>query len=245
VVSWPAQKRPRLEPKFEEDQVYAADVLLRAAGQEEMEHRMKRIAYIFLAEIVLGGMLVTLAAAQSEPLGDYARSIRKDDKKEVGKKYDNDNLPTNDKISIVGTAPATPEDANPGSGSDSGAAKTGDSTTPATSDTQAPDTAKKADGADAAKADDQWKQKFADQKSKVDLLSRELDVAQREYRLRAAAFYADAGARLRNQGSWDKEDAQYKQQIAQKQKAVDDAKKALDNLKEQGRKSGVPARDRE
>lgn len=41
------------------------------------------------------------------------------------------------------------------------------------------------------------------------------------------------------------EDAQYKQQIAQKQKAVDDAKKALDNLKEQGRKSGVPARDRE
>ena len=66
---------------------------------------MKRIAYIFLAEIVLGGMLVTLAAAQSEPLGDYARSIRKDDKKEVGKKYDNDNLPTNDKISIVGTAP--------------------------------------------------------------------------------------------------------------------------------------------
>ena len=70
-------------------------------------------------------------------------------------------------------------------------------------------------------------------------------MTQREYRLRAAAFYADAGNRLRNQGSWDKEDAQYKQQIAQKQKAVDDAKKAVDNLKEQGRKSGVPARDRE
>jgi len=70
-------------------------------------------------------------------------------------------------------------------------------------------------------------------------------VAQREYRLRAAAFYADAGARLRNQGSWDKEDAQYKQQLAQKQKAVDDAKKALDDMKELGRKSGVPPRDRE
>jgi len=70
-------------------------------------------------------------------------------------------------------------------------------------------------------------------------------VAQREYRLRAAAFYADAGSRLRNQGSWDKEDAQYKQQIAQKQKALDDAKKALDDMKEQGRKAGVPARDRQ
>ena len=207
---------------------------------------MKRIAYIFLAEIVLGGMLVTLAGAQSQPLGDYARSIRKDDKKEVGKKYDNDNLPTNDKISIVGTAPATQEDANPGSASQSGAAKTEDSSAAATPpDSQAQDTAKKADSASAAKPDDQWKQKFAEQKSKVDLLTRELDVAQREYRLRAAAFYADAGARLRNQGSWDKEDAQYKQQLAQKQKAVDDAKKALDDLKEQGRKSGVSARDRE
>ena len=64
---------------------------------------MKRIAYVFLAVVVLTGMLVTMAAAQSEPLGDYARSIRKDDKKEVGKKYDNDNLPTSDKISVVGT----------------------------------------------------------------------------------------------------------------------------------------------
>ena len=44
---------------------------------------MKRIAYVFLAVVVLTGMLVTMAAAQSEPLGDYARSIRKDDKKEV------------------------------------------------------------------------------------------------------------------------------------------------------------------
>ena len=68
---------------------------------------------------------------------------------------------------------------------------------------------------------------------------------QREYRLRAAAFYADAGNRLRNQGSWDKEDAQYKQQVAQKQNAVDDAKKALDDLKEQARKAGVPPRVRE
>ena len=68
---------------------------------------------------------------------------------------------------------------------------------------------------------------------------------QREYRLRAAAFYADAGNRLRNAGAWDKEDAQYKQQIADKQKAVNDAKQALDNLQEQARKSGVPSSVRE
>jgi len=212
-----------------------------------MEHHMKRIAYVFLAEIVLTGMLVTLAGAQSEPLGDYARAVRKGDKKEVGKKYDNDNLPTGDKISIVGNATesTSPEDANPGSTSDASSAKPEDSSTAVKPQSQAQDGTKKADGADAQKSTDQWKQKFAEQKSKIDLLTRELDVAQREYRLRAAAFYADAGSRLRNQGSWDKEDAQYKQQIAQKQKAVDDAKKALDDMKEQGRKAGVPAGDRQ
>jgi hypothetical protein len=94
---------------------------------------------------------------------------------------------------------------------------------------------------DRQKAYDEWQKKIATQKNQVDLLARELDVAQREYRLRAAAFYADAGNRLRNAGSWDKEDAQYKQQIAQKQKSVDAAKQQLSDLQEQARKSGVPS----
>ncbi len=131
-----------------------------------------------------------------------------------------------------------PEDANPAP--DANAAKPEDgAATPESKD------AKKDDAADAQKVNDQWKQKIADQQGKIDLLSRELDVTQREYRLRAAAFYADAGNRLRGSATWDKEDAQYKQQIAQKQKAVDDAKKALDDLKEQARKAGVPAKLRE
>jgi len=204
---------------------------------------MKRTGYVFLAAIVLTGVLATLAGAQSQPLGDYARAVRKEEKKESGKKYDNDNLPKTDNISVVGNASdsAGAEDANPGLPAD---AKPGDSSTAVTPDAQPQDT-KKAESDDAQKANDEWKKKFAEQKAQVDLLSRELDVAQREYRLRAAAFYADAGNRLRNQGSWDKEDAQYKQQIAQKQKAVDDAKKALDNMKEQGRKAGISPRDRE
>jgi len=206
---------------------------------------MKRIGYAFLAEVVVAGMMVMPAAAQSQPLGDYARAVRKEEKKESVKKYDNDNLPTNDKISIVGNAtePADAQasskepssEANPGQGA-------GASTTP---EAQPQDTTKKADSSDSQKANDEWKQKLTDQKSKVDLLARELDVAQREYRLRAAAFYADAGNRLRNQGSWDKEDAQYKKDLAQKQKALDDAKKGLDDMREQARKAGVPARVRE
>ena len=203
---------------------------------------MKRIAYVFLAAIVLTGMLVTVSGAQSEPLGDYARSVRKEDKPAASaKKYDNDNLPTSDNISVVGNATdsAGPEDANPAP--DTNAAKPEDgATTPGMQD--AP---KKTDAADAQKVNDEWKKKIDDQQGKVDLSSRELDVTQREYRLRAAAFYADAGNRLRNQGSWDKEDAQYKQDVAKKQKAVDDAKKALDDMKEQARKAGVPAKLRQ
>ena len=64
---------------------------------------------------------------------------------------------------------------------------------------------------------------------------------QREYQIRAAAMYADAGNRMRNSGDWDKQDAQYKQQIADKQKALDDAKQKLEDMQEDARKAGVPA----
>jgi hypothetical protein len=204
---------------------------------------MKRTAYVFLAEAVLAGTLVTLAGAQSQPLGDYARSIRKDDKPAAAKKYDNDNLPTSDKISVVGNATDStgPEDANPAP--DTNAAKAEDGAGASTP--ESPEAAKKTDGSDAQKVNDEWKQKITDQQAKVDMASRELDVTQREYRLRAAAFYADAGNRLRGSATWDKEDAQYKQDLARKQKAVDDAKKSLDDLKEQARKAGVPAKLRQ
>src|ERR1700722_3123339 len=136
-----------------------------------MEHSMKRIAYVFLAEVVLTGMLVTVSGAQNEPLGDYARSIRKEDKTgAAAKKYDNDNLPTNDNISVVGNAAdsAGPEDANPAP--DANTAKPEDSAgTP-----EQKDGGKKADAPDAQKVNDEWKQKIADQQGKVDLLSREL-----------------------------------------------------------------------
>jgi chitinase len=86
-----------------------------------------------------------------------------------------------------------------------------------------------------------WKKRIEDQKGQLDLLARELDVQDREYRLRAAAFYADAGNRLRNSTAWDKEDSQFKDQIAAKQKQLEDAKKQLEDMQEQARKAGVPS----
>ena len=173
--------------------------------------------------------------SQGESLGDYARNLRKDKKPAAPKTFDNDNLPAGDKLSIVGNA--QPADS---------AAQTSDQNQPG--DNQAGDSSKKPDGQspqDRQKVNDDWKAKIASQKDKIDLLSRELDVVQREYKLRAAAMYADVGNRLRNSAEWDKEDAQYKQQIADKQKAVDDAKQQMDDMQEQARKAGAPSSMRE
>ena len=188
---------------------------------------MKRIAYIFSAGIIVASSLAIPSQGQDQPLGDYARKVRQEKPKEQAtKKYDNDNLPTDDKLSIVGNAAPAPEAAKPDA-----AEKTEDKG-PLTPEQQ-------------QKEYDQWKDKISAQKEQIDTAARELDVLQREYRLRAASFYADAGERLRNAAAWDKEDAQYKQQIADKQKALDDAKQHLEDMQEEARKAGVPSSIRE
>ncbi|MGA8213834.1 MAG: hypothetical protein WB799_09575 [Candidatus Sulfotelmatobacter sp.] len=196
---------------------------------------MKRITYIGLG-FVFALFTVLLASpagaqtsspAQDQALGDYARKIRKDPgtAKAKPKVFDNDNLPVDDKLSIVGEKPA----ANVG-----GTAA-----------------AEEKDAAGSKAADDEqaqkqaawkgWQTKVTGQKDQVDLASRELDVLQREYQLRAAAMYADAGNRMRNSTQWDKEDADYKQKIADKQKALDDAKQKLSDMQEDAHKAGVPS----
>jgi hypothetical protein len=189
---------------------------------------MKRLT-VFAIVTLLAACAVaqnSTATTDQSSLADYARKVRKDTgSKAKPKVYDNDNLPTGDKLSVVG-APATTDAQN-------SAAKPGD-------EDQAKD--------DQAKKEQEWKSwqdKMTSQKGEIDLASRELDVLQKEYQLRAAAMYADAGNRLRNSGDWDKQDADYKQKIADKQKAVDDAKQKLDDMQEQARKDGVPTSVRE
>jgi len=209
---------------------------------------MKCISRILIGTLVSGFMLTSYSTGQTQvitptdSLGDYARNARKDKKPTTTKQYDNDNLPTTDKLSIVGNPPATPDQAN---------AATADSQPAADQTAQTADADKKPEvktdqtPQERQKGYDQWKQKISAQKDKIDLLSREMDVTQREYQLRAAAFYADAGNRLRNSDGWDKEDADYKKKLDEKKKALDDAKQQLDDMQEEARKSGVPSSSRE
>ena len=204
---------------------------------------MKRIAHTGLGLSLFTILLVSLAAAQTSTstvppgqtsLGDYARKIRKDPATPQAKPkvFDNDNIPTNDKLSVVGQKPSL-EAATAAPADDKNKDKDKDKTTVAPK--PADDQAKQ----EAAWKD--WQNKLTAQKDSIDLASRELDVLQREYQLRAAAMYADAGNRIRNSAQWDKQDADYKQKIADKQKEVDDAKQKLDDMKEEARKAGVPS----
>jgi hypothetical protein len=198
--------------------------------------------YVWIAAVILAGM-ATVASAQNstdQPLGDYARAVRKDKKPAPTKQFDNDNLPVEDKLSVVGNAGTTGGDNSQAS---AGAADAGQADKKA--DDKPPSVQPGESKEDRQKTYDSWKDRLDEQKAKMDLLSRELDVEQREYQLRAAAMYADAGNRMRNSGAWDKEDANYKQKIDEKKKAFDAAKQQFDDMQEDARKAGVPSSVRE
>jgi hypothetical protein len=206
---------------------------------------MKRIALLFTTTIFIAALAVSLAAAQDAPLGDYARQARKQKGRQApaAKTFDNDTIPKDDKLSVVGQAPQQAADNT--APADANITPPGDA---AAGQPQASANQKSSSEDEQAKKQQMykvWQGKIHEQQDKIDLAARELDVANREYRLRAASFYADAGNRLRNSGAWDKEDAQYKDQLAAKQKALDDAKKSLEDTQEEARKAGVPASMRE
>jgi len=213
---------------------------------------MKRVTQVWLAAVVLAGMIVGLASAQQsgvtqsnsdstvqeQPLGDYARGVRKDKKQAAAKKFDNDNLPMEDKLSVVGnSSAAAPDQAasqdeqSASAGNDAGKVAKLPSVTPG----QSPQ--------EMQQVYSQWQDKISTQKDRVDQLSRELDDLQREYRVRETQLYGDPGNRLRN--DWEKEAGDYKKRLDDKQKDLDQAKAGMDTMEEDARKAGVPSSVRE
>jgi predicted component of type VI protein secretion system len=209
---------------------------------------------IGLGFVVVSSTLLLVSALEAQTatptqdsLADYARKVHKDTggAKAKPKVFDNDNLPKDDKLSVVGQqAPAQvkPTDTDASEKPAAADGKASEVKTAVAKPSDAPAASSSED--DKAKKEAEWKAsqtKIAAQKDQVSMLSRELDVTQREYQLRAAAMYADVGNRLRNSAQWDKEEASYKQQIADKQKALDEAKQKLEDMKDEALKAGVPS----
>jgi hypothetical protein len=108
-------------------------------------------------------------------------------------------------------------------------------------------TAKPAAAAVATAPDPAAKQKEADkiktdiesQKGEISRLERELDISTREWKLRQAAYYADAGNQLRDPAAWAASERKYNDETAAKKQALDDARQKLDDMQEQARKAGM------
>ena len=208
---------------------------------------MKRVFSLLLAGIVISVAASTITAAQSQPssLGDYARAVRKTKPKTppAAKSYDNDNLPNDGTLSVVGKASEPAVEAGKDNAKDKAAEAKANPDDKSDAQKKAEKSGQINPGQspeDRQKAFDVWKQKIDAQKNKISLLSRELDVLQREERLKQSEFYADTATRVRNPNGFADEDAKYKQQIADKQKAVDEAKAKLTDLQDEARKTGVP-----
>ena len=191
---------------------------------------MKHMKPMVIATLLLLG--ISGAAAQS--LGDYARAVRKDkaEPSSTSRHYDNDNLPTSQPLSVVGPPPAADANAAP----EAGDAK--------------PKSSEKASAANPAdaerqKAAEDWKTKIDEQQKKLDSLNHDLDLAQREYRLRVATQYDSEGNRIQNAGQWGKEDAQYRTDTEAKQKALDAAQQELNDLQDQAHKAGIVEKDKD
>ena len=73
-------------------------------------------------------------------------------------------------------------------------------------------------------------------------MQRELDIAQREAKLRAAALYGDAGTMLRDQAKFAEDSRKEQDEINTKKQALDAAQQKLADLQEQARKAGLSKR---
>ncbi len=181
-------------------------------------------------------LLVVAGPAFGQSLGETARKLRQNKPAETSPK-----VITNDDLR---EAPPAPE-AKSESADTAKAAEAAKNPADEKDKTAAAEKPKKTDPeADQAKLDEEWSKKIDDQKQKIADIAHELDLLQRENKLRAAAYYADAGTRLRDQQNYAEQDRKYQKDIADKQKALDDAKAALSDLQEEARKAGASAKVR-
>jgi hypothetical protein len=181
----------------------------------EIKTLMKRTLSVLAAASVVAFTIVTCAGAQS--LGELARQQRQ------SKRPSSARVITNDDIAMA-AAPAP----------DAAAEAKGDK-----SDKGEAAAVPSAD--DKAKLAASFKAKADEQKKNIAQLERELDVAQREYRLKVAVYYADVGNNLRDGKKWAEEDRKQRAELDDKQKALAAAKQKLDDIQETARTAGAKA----
>jgi hypothetical protein len=186
--------------------------------------------------LVLAMCLFAAAAVAQQSLGDVARANRANKHSNTGEtKLDDDNMPR--------SAPSTSYDPDADKKADDKDKKDDKKADAKEGDAKEGDTktAAKKDSADAQKQkNEQLTKQITDQTKEIATLQRELDIAQREARLRAAAYYGDAGTMLRDQAKFAEDTRKSQAEIDGKKQALDTAQAKLADLQEQSRKAGIP-----
>ncbi|HVZ60397.1 MAG TPA: hypothetical protein VG892_06380 [Terriglobales bacterium] len=198
---------------------------------------MMRLPYIQFAAMTL--LLSGIATAQS--LGEVARQQRHQTRPAAARVYTNDDLPKEGVVNVMGVEPAPAPDTKTAKAVDNAGETNPDSKEMKPAEAQKPE----ATSPKTQASEDKDRQKngllarTAEVKKQIAQLEHDLDIMNREFRLRSATFYADAGNALRDPKQWAEERRQHDSQVAEKQKALDEAKQSLIDLEDQARRSGV------
>ncbi len=166
-----------------------------------------RTKAILTGLLLLAGAALAVAQSQAPALGDVARQERAKPKAQAAKTYTNEDIPS---VTLPKDSATDKKD-----GDKAASADAKDSTTDKKDAEKEPVSRDKEAAA--------WKDKISGQKAKVADLEREINLMDREYKMRAAVFYSDAGARLRDDKKWADEERKYKDDLATKQKALAEA----------------------
>ncbi len=184
---------------------------------------MKRIFFVLAALALLA-----ISVQAQTTIADIARQERA---KKLPRNP-NTRVYTNESLNLKPVSDTTVSDAKIASNSDAKAAAGSD--------------VKAGDAKDAAKQDDgkkleEIRSQIAQQKQEITQIQREIDVAEREAKLRAAQYYGDAGAKLRDEKNYLEADRKAKADVAAKQQSLAQAQQKLAQLEEAARRAGVPA----
>lgn len=185
---------------------------------------MKPIYQSALAVISLTTMLCVAAPAQGPSLAELARQerARKQAEPKAGKVFTNEDIPT------PTISPAAE------SGAPAEAAPKPTETAPAVG-AEPEEPAEKTQ----AELEKEYRAKFAQLRSNLELEERRLDVLQREFNLAQQQFYTDPNVALREQ--YSREELNKRQEEIQKQQeTVEKAKQAISDLEEELRRKGLP-----
>lgn len=168
-----------------------------------------------------------IVSAQAPPLGDVARKEKTKPKPQAARIYTNEDIPSiepskNDKAAATANSDLAASTAE-GAAADKSAAKP---------EAKSPVESQK-------ELNSEWKRKVEDQKAKVGNLQREIDLMQREQRLKSAVFYSDAGNKLRDNKQWLDDEQKFQADLTTRQKELAEAKTKLEDTREAARKAGA------